>query len=55
MAEDDRRDEWVRQIERLEMSAEDKAFLVSVRKQFEAEVAAQAANTDKPSSRPEDQ
>jgi hypothetical protein len=48
-------DESIRRIERLPIPPEEKAFLIEVRRQFEAEVASQAAGPDKGPSPPKSQ
>jgi hypothetical protein len=49
MGKDDKLDDFIRSIERLSISAEDKAFLIDVRRQFEAEVSARlASDQDRP-------
>ena len=56
MGKDDKLDDFIRSIERLSISAEDEAFLMDVRRQFKAEVAATlASDQDRPDATTTDQ
>jgi len=53
MSDDRTMEEFVERIQRLGISAEDKAFLIRVRRQFEADVAAHERTKIKPPTPPE--
>jgi len=56
VGKEDELDDFIQRIEWLSISAEDKAFLIDVRRQFDAEVAAAtASNQDRPDTTTTDQ